>query len=128
MTTARIGMLGRSTLDELGRAAAQFDANRSWRGSDSAAGPDDGPGCTTDQIACAIDGHARLNGDDWQRQRSQARSRISTAGRRIELIGLIRIEDRSAFDYLPGGDTRRLERWFFLTDQGREVVSRSRGG
>ena len=124
----RIGPLGMAILDELLGAVPQFDPHRSARGNDSAAQPDDEPGCTTDQLAYAIYGHARLNVDDWQRQQSQARSRVSTAGRRLADQGLIHIENRSAFDYSPSGDRRRLERWFFLTERGREVAVRAVAG
>ena len=106
-------------LSELLVTVPQFDLNRSARGNDSTVQPDDEPGCTTDQLAYAIYGSEGLNGSDWQRQQSQARSRISSAGWRLADQGLIRIENRSAFDYSPSGDKRRLERWFFLTERGR---------
>lgn len=116
MAPARIGQLGRSILEHLAEAKRQFDPHRSARGTDHTVRPDDEPGLTTDQLAELIYGLERLNGDDWQREQSRARFRISKAAERLAVQGLVRVEDRSAFDWSPSGDIRRLERWVFLVD------------
>lgn len=121
MASQRVGPLGRSILEHLESAKPQFDPSRSARGADHTARPDDEAGLTTDQLAELIYGFERLNRDDWQRAQSQARARISQAAERLAAQGLVRIEDRSAFDWSPSGDIRRLERWVFLVRPTRDT-------
>lgn len=118
----RVGPRGKAILAELSPApASQFDPYRSGRGSDSTARAEDPPGLTTEQLADAIYGDA-LQGDDWQEASTRARSRISAAGQRLATAGLVTVSNRTAHDFSWSGDRRRLERWLFITDAGRDVA------